>query len=453
MLPDDILLAIFDFCVEEDYIRRKPSLEAWQILVHVCRRWRSLVFASPRRLDLRLVCSGGTPAKDTLDIWPALPLLIECYNDVERLENVDNIIAVLERSNRLREIELLKVSSSDLETIFAAMQVPFPELTRLRLSSCEETVPILPDSFLGGTALPLQELYVCGIPFPALPKLLLSATRLVQLYLRDIPHSAYISPEVMVTTLSTLTSLEKLQLEFQSPRSRPSRESGRPPPQTRLVLTVLTLFSFKGVGEYLDDLVDRIDAPRLNKLYITFFNQIVFDTPKSIQFISRTPTLRLLKNAEVTFGNSATFINVKSQISHLEVAIPCEELDWQVSSVEQVFTSCLPSLPLLDDLYISESQYQQPDWQDNIENTLWLELLHPFTAVENLYLSEDFARRIVPALQELDGGRATEVLPTLKNISLEGLQPSGSVQEAIGQFVATRQAAGDPVVVSRWDRS
>jgi hypothetical protein len=107
----------------------------------------------------------------------------------------------------------------------------------------------------------------------------------------------------------------------------------------------------------------------------------------------------------------------------------------------------------LEDLYISESQYQQPDWQVNIENTLWLELLHPFTAVKNLYLSEDFARRIVPALQKLDGGRATELLPTLKNIFLEGLQPSGSVQKAIGQFVATRQAAGDPVVVSRWDRS
>ena len=453
MLPDDILLAIFDFCVEDDYIGRKPALEAWQILVHVCRRWRNLVFASPRRLDLRLVCSGRTPAKDTLDVWPALPLLIECYNDVERLENADNIIAVLERRNRLREIELLKFSSLDLETILVAMQVPFSELTRLRLSSDEETVPILPDSFLGGTALPLRELYFRGISFPALPKLPMSATRLVQLYLRDIPHSAYISPEVMVTTLSTLTSLEKLQLGFQSPRSRPSRASGRPPTQTRLVLTVLTLFSFKGVGEYLDDLVDRIDAPRLSNLYITFFNQIVFDTPQSIKFISRTPTLKLLKNAEVAFGNFTTFIKLKSQISHLEVAIPCKELDWQVSSVEQVFTSCLPSLPLLEDLYISENLYQQPDWQDNIENTLWLELLHPFTAVKNLYLSEDFARRIVPALQELDGGRATEVLPTLKNIFLEGLRPSGSVQEGIGQFVATRQAAADPVVVSRWDRS
>ena len=81
-----------------------------------------------------------------------------------------------------------------------------------------------------------------------------------------------------------------------------------------------------------------------------------------------------------------------------------------------------------------------------------LELLRPFTAVKNLYLSEEFARRIVPALQELNGGRTTEVLPALENIFLEGLKPSGPVHEGIGQFVARRhwQVTGHPIAVSRW---
>jgi hypothetical protein len=43
---------------------------------------------------------------------------------------------------------------------------------------------------------------------------------------------------------------------------------------------------------------------------------------------------------------------------------------------------------------------------------------------KNLYLSEDFAPR-TPALKELVGGRSTEVMPTLHNLSLEGVQPSG----------------------------
>jgi hypothetical protein len=56
MLPDDVLLVIFDFCADEGQITKK-GIEAWQSLVHVCRRWRSVVFGSPRRLNLRLVCT------------------------------------------------------------------------------------------------------------------------------------------------------------------------------------------------------------------------------------------------------------------------------------------------------------------------------------------------------------------------------------------------------------
>ena len=82
-----------------------------------------------------------------------------------------------------------------------------------------------------------------------------------------------------------------------------------------------------------------------------------------------------------------------------------------------------------------------------------MELLHPFTGVKNLYLSEEFARRIVPALKELVEDRMAEVLPTLQNTFLEELEPTGPVQEGIGQFVATRQVTSHPVAVSRWDRS
>jgi hypothetical protein len=87
-----------------------------------------------------------------------------------------------------------------------------------------------------------------------------------------------------------------------------------------------------------------------------------------------------------------------------------------------------------------------------VENALWLDLLHPFRAVKNLYLSKESARRIVPALQEPVEGRVTEVLPTLQNIFLEGLEPAGPVQEGIGNFVAARQITSLPIAVSRWVR-
>jgi hypothetical protein len=111
----------------------------------------------------------------------------------------------------------------------------------------------------------------------------------------------------------------------------------------------------------------------------------------------------------------------------------------------------LPPLFTIEELYITEDISWRAHRQDNIENALWLELLHPFSAVKNLHLSEELALHIGPALQELVGGGATEVLPALQNIFLQGLLPSGRVQEGIRQFVATRQVTS-PIAVSHWNR-
>jgi F-box-like len=448
MLPDEVLLGIFEFCADEDR-DTKEEIEAWQSLVHVCRRWRSIVFGSPRRLNLQLVCTPKTSAR-VIDVWPPLSLVIQ-----GRLtEGVDNIIGVLERRDRVGRIELFDVDGSPSESVLEAMQEPFPELTHLVMSSLG-TLTVLPDSFLGGYAPHLRVLWLDAIPFPGLPKLLLPAIHLVDLRVWNIPHSGYISPSAMVTALSSLTSLELLSLKFQSPRYHPDVASRRLPPPTRSVLPLLTRFLFEGVCEYLEDLMARIDAPRVNDLSITFFNDIEFDTPQLTKFISRSTTLNPLKTTRVVFMDGAAMVRFSSQTSGyglLEVKISCRELDWQVSSLEQVCTSCLPALSTSENLYICKAQYSRPDWQDNIENTLWLELLHPFTAVKHLYLCEEFAPRIVPVLQELVGDRTTEVLPALRKIFLEEPWSSDPVQEGIGKIVAARQVSGYNIGVYDWGR-
>ena len=386
-----------------------------------------------------------------LDVWPALPLII--WRNGYFTGSMDNIIAGLQCNDRVREIHLKNIQGSEIEVFLAEMQKPFPELTHLDLYSTDKVVPVDPDSFLGGFAPHLQFLALHRLQFLGLPKLLLSTTHLVTLYLYDIPHSGYISPNAMVTVLSTLISLERLSLGFHSPRSCPHWASRRPPPSTRSALPILTLFWFKGVSEYLEDLVACIDTPRLNDLAINFFNDIIFDMPQFVQFINRTPTLGALEKAHIVFWEDHTntkFLSQASDYRKFEVQVLCRGLHWQVSSLEQLCTSCLPSLVVLQDLYI----YQfVADWKDSIEKSLWLELLHPFTAVKNLYLLKKLARLIAPALPELVGGRMTVVLPALENIFLEGLESSGPVHEGIGQFVAARQSTGHPIAISSWTDS
>ena len=394
-----------------------------------------------------------------------MPLIIHDSHDILNRRNgtsgVDDITAALEHNGRVCQIKLRYLTSSQLEYLTdpAAMQKPFPELTDLYLRVFVDDGPgrILPDSFLGGTTPRLRSLYLNNVPFPGLPKLLLSATHLVKLNLYGIPRSGYILPKAMATSLSALTSIEFLRLDFRYPRPRSALGSRRPPPPpfTRSILPSLTEIRFKGVSEYLEEILARIDAPRLNLLRIAFFNQIIFDTPHLFQFISRRPTLTAPGKGHIEFRSNAIAVKFRSQTSdyeELSMEIRCTASEWQLSFLEQVCTSSLPPASALEDLYVSENRDWPPHWQDDVENTLWLDVLSPFVAVRNLYLSEEYVSRIAPALQELVGVRTIEVLPTLENIFMEGFQTSEPLQEGIGKFVAARQLTDRPVTVSSWNR-
>jgi len=453
ILPDDVLLEIFDHCVtlSQRYTPYDQQVYAWYTLVHVCQRWRYVVFDSPRRLDLRLRCTDKTPVTNMLGIWPALPIVISNVYP-SSTNGVTNIISALQQHDRVCTIDISDVPNSLLKE-FAAMQEPFPALTEMKLWSFDENVPVLPDSFLGGSAPRLRDLFLWSIPFPGLPKLLLSTHGLVTLRLWNIPRSGYISPSAMVTALSTLTSLESLDLLFLSPRSQADRASRLPPPLIRVALPALTSLTFKGDSEYLEDIVSRLEAPLLRYTEITFFNQLIFDTPLLRHFISRTEIFREAYRARIACLTGAVLFSLYLRNGTDEEAvmlrISCKPLDWQISSLAQVCSTSFPPLPTLERLDIGIDNHRDllPEWQDDMEDIQWLELLRPFTSVKDLVLSEGPVPFIVPALQELSGERVTEVLPTLENLFLEGPQPSGPVKEAIQKFIAARQFFGYPVTV------
>ncbi len=67
------------------------------------------------------------------------------------LSGMDDIIAALGKTNRVYQVFLENLAVWQLVKVLAAMQVPFPELTRLRLYLGGETPPVAPDSFLGAS--------------------------------------------------------------------------------------------------------------------------------------------------------------------------------------------------------------------------------------------------------------------------------------------------------------
>ncbi len=259
-LPDDVLLEMFKYHLDK---YRHVRWYLLSTLAQVCQRWRHIIYASPRYLDLQIICTTRRPPRYLMGGWPALPITIlhtasgdsdsdpELTYESEEVEDVDNITAVLEHNNhRVFVLKLSDVPSWQLERFLAAMQKPFPELTSLDIgaadkfsySHCRTPPPVFPDSFLGGSAPCLRSLRLDGIPFPGLPKLLSSSHGLVDIHLWDIPSSAYISPEELATYLSSMKHLGSLSIKPDATDSSSETGQYHPPSSsfTRIVLPALT---------------------------------------------------------------------------------------------------------------------------------------------------------------------------------------------------------------------
>ena len=401
-----------------------------------------------------------------MDVWPRLPIVIE-YRHVPSAtsqsaipEDLGDLVAALGHHARVCRITL-SLTGTLVGTVTSAMRQPCPMLTYLRVQSRGDAAPspALPDGFLGGLAPRLKKMWLEGIRFHSLPKFLLGASGLVELRLDKIPDTWYISPQTLARCLSTLPKLSSLSIEFQYPQSLSGLTFRHSPPPTRSLLPALAIFFYKGDSEYLEDLVSQIDAPRLSYAFIKFFNQLIFDIAELPRFISRTEKLRTLNRAEAFFDGQAVgigFYRPEATVPrNLTVRVGCSPSDWQLSSLAQLCNQSSSLLSGVEQLDIRDCHPREPHLQDMMQ---WVDLLHPFTALESLRIPRELGTRIAPVLQELADPRAVEVLPALNSLIFEELEPSppsssesGSLQRAIDGFIAARERSGHPVDVRRWD--
>ena len=138
---------------------------------------------------------------------------------------------------------------------------------------------------------------------------------------------------------------------------------------------------------------------------------------------------------------------------HLEVR--CERLDWQLSSISQIFSDQLPLLSCVERLELCNDPELPPaPWttDPDTDSSLWLELFRLFTSVQSLYLSETLVPPVAVALQELSEEGTIGLLPTLQSVFLEGLQPDGPEEKAIQSFVGSRRLSGHPMIIQKWER-
>ena len=457
MLTDNVLLEIFDhYRKSDDQYRDSYCVWQWQLLAHVCRRWRQIIFASPRRLVLQLLCKSGTPVRKNLGIWPVIPIVIEYWGGLCSSDE-DNAIAALEHPERVCRVTLF-ATNLQLGKIAALLQEPFPLLTHFSISSGSDRVnaPVLPGGFLGGCALSLRQFELCGTLFPALPAFLLSASNLVELSLRYMPPRGYISPETLVTHVAVLLRLEILDVEFTSyPDIIPS------PPTTLTILPTLQSLSFTGDSDYLEDFVARIDTPRLNFIAISYWDQdIDFVVPQLSQFITRSESLKKILTghcqvvvdykeiANLRFsGSTSNATNQWDPETGISICVLRKGIDSQISHLTTILGWMSPLLSdvvhlaidakmfIIEDERLPDPEDQPDDLDIDVvpDNVVWLQLLRQFPSVETLFASENVSYIIREALKCVEWEMNSEVLPALDLLCLEDLHVS-----CIQTFIADR---------------
>ena len=462
MLPNDVLVEIFDWYLGED--QDDLNVDAWYPLVHVCRSWRNIIFGSSHRLNLRLLYTAkpGNRACGMLRIWPAFPIIIQ-VNGVRQWSLI-NVLAAFEHKDRIRKIQLMNIPDMALRTILLAMQEPFPALTDLALmSSIEETGLIIPDSLFGGFAPRLRSFTLYSIPFRGLQQLVSSSVRnLVELSLLKIPRRGYIQIMSIVNPLSMLTKLESLSMEFSLEPRRERHRRYRPPP-TRSVLPSLKFCSFQGICGYLEDFVIMIDTPRLEILDVTLcqYHSHPFSSsrkypPRFNRFLCRTEMFKTLNNASIHLWSDKLEITLSrkpwASNAKMTLKIMCKN---KIRTLGRVCATHFLFFSKVESLGIS-SQYHK--WRSHLEasasaeDILWARPLFHFTAVRSLYLSEEIVPSVACGLKlVLDSeGRIPPnlVLRSVENISTVRPLRSGSVKTTIDQFAAIRGlSAVDPSTI------
>ncbi|KAH9068255.1 hypothetical protein EDB83DRAFT_2551502 [Lactarius deliciosus] len=436
-LSDDVLLNIFRY-----YLDASP--QNWLRLVHICSKWRRIISTSQQALRLRLFCTHGTPVLKALDCWPALPIVVQYGGslalDPPAPEDEDDIMAALKQSDRVNSI-CLTVTSSLLEKL-SAIEGSFSQLEELVLVSRDSVRQTLPSAFQWGPR--LRCLHSTRVAFPALLHLLNSSRNLVDLQLHKVINPLRFSPEALTDALSGMLQLRSLSLHLLSTANYTALDlAPPPPPEERVVFPVLTSLNFRGIAEYLEGLVARIDASCLGDIEVTLFDKFIFDPSKFSEFIKRIEIQKSHLRADILSSTRAISISFTrpEAPTRLKLQVSCKPFARKFSYMARICNGLSTFLLSVEHLRISETR--PPRGRDDIDRDEWAEIIYYFGGAKWVHVAGDHSTNIVRALDLRHG-----LLPALQKLHIAQPGPRHApLREAVVSLMTSRRLSGHSLAV------
>ena len=480
VLNDDALLDVFTLCRpllsnENEDININTHISAgeewsrrerwWYNLVHVCQRWRTLIFASASYLRICHVCTHGTQVGPMLAHSPILPLVVD-YADETRggwaEEDAEGLRFALlpERRDRVRRIRLLAHESHLWNFVAALFDGIFPALecliVKLRERSHESQTFKLPHRF---RAPRLRHLVLTHFGFPLATPILVTSVHLLTLSL-NLP--VYCLPNDLIERLSLLPRLDILNIASTSPISDDfgmpwgQGSQGNTPLNTHATLSSLHLFGFEGNSAYLKALLPGMTTPLLGGLQIAFFNQM---TPSVSCLLSCRTTAEnpnfSIGSAWFRFHQRGVSVCVcpsdEGRAYVFSLHAFCRGLTSQLSFVSPLFDGSSLLLASVVDLSLDCSRrtcLSEQHYDTENKRTHWRNLLRSFRNVEILRvhgeLSQDISRALLLG-SEAESLSSRVLLPRLKELQCTATGDLPDAGNALAAFIHACEAAGHTV--------
>ena len=402
----------------------------WYKLAQVCQRWRKLILGLPSYLSLCLFCTYGTPVADMLAYSPPLPLVIDFFlgDWANSAEDEERVVLALEQRHRIRRIRF-RMPVPYMRKLIAAIEKEYPALEYLIMvpvPADKNTALILPETL---QAPQLRHLELRCFALPLGCRLLTTVVGIVSLRLSIDHRSAYFQPNTLVQRISLMPQLETLVILFfipilWNPNHVMERELMHMTIVTRVTLPNLHWFEIKGVSDYIEAVVRRITTPRLERLVIQLPNQPTFSFPCLLKFMNATENLKF-DGAKFQFSrNRVSVVLYPPQgpgMFALSICGYCYRLDWQVSSVAQIFnlnsqiSSMEKHLTLLHEVHSRSSEEH-----NEVNRTEWRKLLRSFSNVKTLRVDDGLVKELSRCLRPEDGELPLELLPKLQELAYFG---------------------------------
>ena len=381
---------------------------------------------------------------------PPLPLVIDYFQDEGITAEEEALIAALAKRDRVRRVRL-GLPIPNLQRLVMAINGEYPVLEYLIMAHSPDDDSkglMLPETF---QAPHLRHLMLLGFALPMGSRLLTTAVDLITLCL-FMEKSSYFQPSTLLQWFSSMPQLEMLMIASLSPVSNRDVEWQLMHTQitTHVTLPNLRWFAFQGGSAYLEAVVGRITAPRLEQFGIEFFEQLTFSVPCLLQFMNKTRHLRP-GSAKFEFASEDVCVEFYSReeprMNILSICVYCRHLDSQVSSVTQIFNSLSQIFSAVEHLILEHKVHSRSFEEHNeVDRSEWRKLLRSFSNVKTLRIEDGLVKELSRCLRLGDGELPLELLPELQELTY---YQSGDTGDAFTSFIDARQDAGHPVILVR----